>query len=272
MSSLTANDPRMERVRHTLKDVQRLSAELATVPQETKMHAQTEPLPLRSADAMAGQLVVTTQPEVSRRSGRRGAIIGGVGAVAAVAAAAVVFAVHPSVLKPYLPEGVTATFTSLSGAGETAATQATRDAVAPTSTQTASTQTAATDRQAGTTAESAKLESLPAVRVPNAVGSPAGQAAATVVASASAMLASGDVLAARQELLRARPHENPDVAWTLARSYDPRHLARINSGKNLADVEAAAKWYRVWQKAGQKDGMISPKIDIERLIRGMTPN
>ena len=74
---------------------------------------------------------------------------------------------------------------------------------------------------------------------------------------------------ARAKLLRHRFEDVADVAWALARSYDPNFLATIPGADAEADIAAATRWYRAWHAAAVKQGLVTHGVSLERIIGSM---
>jgi hypothetical protein len=91
------------------------------------------------------------------------------------------------------------------------------------------------------------------------------------VEAAQALMSTGRVQAARQRLLAMASDDSPDVAWALARSYDPNHLKAINGTDAGPDVAEATRWYRMWHAAAIKQGMITDNVPLEKIIGSMQP-
>jgi hypothetical protein len=85
-------------------------------------------------------------------------------------------------------------------------------------------------------------------------------------------MASGQVRAAREVLLRVTKEESADVAWTLARSYDPNFLITIQAADAAPDVPEATRWYRAWYDIAVKQGLVADSVPLDRIIRSMNPN
>ena len=83
------------------------------------------------------------------------------------------------------------------------------------------------------------------------------------------LLARGQVQASRKQLLGAAPEGAADVAWMLARSYDPNFLAAIPSADAEADIEQATRWYRAWYAAAVAQGLVPNSVSVERIIGSM---
>ena len=82
-------------------------------------------------------------------------------------------------------------------------------------------------------------------------------------------IAAGHVRAARQALIRIQDQGSADMAWMLARSYDPNFLAEIAHRDAEPDVAEAARWYRIWYGRAVTDGLVADSVSLERIIRSM---
>ena len=91
------------------------------------------------------------------------------------------------------------------------------------------------------------------------------------VEAAQALMSTGRVQAARQRLLAMASDGSPDVAWALARSYDPNHLKEIQGADAGPDVAEATGWYRTWYAAAVKQRMITDSVSLEKIIGAMQP-
>jgi len=89
------------------------------------------------------------------------------------------------------------------------------------------------------------------------------------ISAASELLVSGQVRAARDALLRATKEDSADVAWALARSYDPNFLIEVPAADASPDVAEATRWYRTWYDIAVKQGLIADSVSLERIIRSM---
>jgi hypothetical protein len=96
---------------------------------------------------------------------------------------------------------------------------------------------------------------------------PARPKAATEVAQD--LLARGHVQAARKQLLGSVSEGAADVAWMLARSYDPNFLAAIPAADAGPDIEQATRWYRAWYAAAVSQGLVPNSVSVERIISSM---
>ena len=93
--------------------------------------------------------------------------------------------------------------------------------------------------------------------------------AAAALQTASDLMSSGQVRAARDVLLRLAPGESADVAWALARSYDPNYLVTIGAADASPNVAEATRWYRTWFDIAVKQGLIADSVSLDRIIRSM---
>jgi hypothetical protein len=89
---------------------------------------------------------------------------------------------------------------------------------------------------------------------------------------ASNLMASGQVRAARDVLLRVTKEESADVAWALARTYDPNFLVTIRATDAAPDVAEATRWYRTWFDIAVKQGLVADSVSLDRIIRSMSSN
>jgi hypothetical protein len=113
--------------------------------------------------------------------------------------------------------------------------------------------------------------------VPTAIPAPlpevqkpvAEEAPKALALHASDLMAAGQVQAARSALLRATPDDSPDVAFALALSYDPNYLATIPAPDAGPDVTEAKRWYRTWYDIAVKQGLVSDRVPLDRIIRSM---
>jgi len=115
----------------------------------------------------------------------------------------------------------------------------------------------AVPEQASTTA--------PAAAVPRAHSLPPVPA----LQVATGLMAAGRILAAREELLRLAPEDTADVAWALARTYDPNFLATIPGADAAPNVEEATRWYRIWYAVAVKQGLVGDSVSLDRIIGSM---
>jgi uncharacterized membrane protein YebE (DUF533 family) len=82
-------------------------------------------------------------------------------------------------------------------------------------------------------------------------------------------LATGHVKAAREALIRSQHQGSADIAWTLARSFDPNFLTEIARPDAEPDVREAARWYRIWYSRAVTDGLVADSVSLERIIGSM---
>jgi hypothetical protein len=122
------------------------------------------------------------------------------------------------------------------------------------------------------TSQHAATPGLATAARPNAAPSPPPQAPPAPQASlqdALALMAGGQVQAARRELVGIGPERSADVAWALARSYDPNFLSTIAAPDAAPDVAQATRWYRTWHALAVKEGLVADSVSLERIIRSM---
>jgi hypothetical protein len=98
---------------------------------------------------------------------------------------------------------------------------------------------------------------------------PAARPSRAGVDAAQDLLSRGQVQAARKQLLGLASADAADVAWMLARSYDPNFLVTLPSADGAADVEQATRWYRIWHAAAVKQGLVPNSVSVERIIGSM---
>ena len=89
------------------------------------------------------------------------------------------------------------------------------------------------------------------------------------VDAAQDLLSKGQVQAARKQLLQLASADAADVAWMLARSFDPNFLVTLPSADGAADIEQATRWYRIWHAAAVKQGLVPNSVSVERIIGSM---
>jgi hypothetical protein len=82
-------------------------------------------------------------------------------------------------------------------------------------------------------------------------------------------IAAGHIRAARDALIRIQDQGSADMAWMLARSYDPNFLGEIAHRDAEPDVTEAARWYRIWYSRAVTDGLVADSVSLERIIRSM---
>jgi hypothetical protein len=77
------------------------------------------------------------------------------------------------------------------------------------------------------------------------------------------------VQAARAELLRVAQEGSADVAWAIARSYDPNFLGMLSDADAGPDVAEATRWYRAWYDIAVKQGLVADSVSLDRIVRSM---
>jgi len=87
--------------------------------------------------------------------------------------------------------------------------------------------------------------------------------------AALGLMTNGRVRAARQQLLAIAVDGSPDVAWALARSYDPNFLGTLPAADAGPDIEEATRWYRAWYAAAVKQGLVADSVSLERIVGSM---
>jgi len=121
--------------------------------------------------------------------------------------------------------------------------------------------------------------SLPAadIRAPRSSEAPSPQAgerrpeasAQSILEKALQDLAAGRVKVAREALIRSQHQRSADMAWILARSYDPNFLTEIARPDAEPNVREAARWYRIWYSRAVADGLVASSVSLERIIGSM---
>jgi hypothetical protein len=123
--------------------------------------------------------------------------------------------------------------------------------------------------------ESSKVSDASGVSTGSAVSPEERPGASTTVSpaveAAQELMSTGRVQAARQRLLAMASDGSPEVAWALARSYDPNHLKGIQGADAGPDVAEATRWYRTWYAAAVKQRMITNSVSLEKIIGSMRP-
>jgi hypothetical protein len=128
-----------------------------------------------------------------------------------------------------------------------------------------------TGRTAAPAAATASPEGLAIPAVEASVSPPALRPSRPGAATedAQGLLAGGHVQAARKQLLGSVSEGTADVAWMLARSYDPNVLAAIPAADAAPDIEQATRWYRAWHAAAVSQGLVPNSVSVERIIGSM---
>ena len=83
------------------------------------------------------------------------------------------------------------------------------------------------------------------------------------------MLSAGRVQAARKQLLAIASEDAADVAWALARSYDPNFLSTLPGPDAAPDIKEATRWYRAWHASAVRQGLVTESMSLERIIGAM---
>jgi hypothetical protein len=124
-----------------------------------------------------------------------------------------------------------------------------------------------------TVRESPTIREIPMVQAKAKPNAPAEEIQKSpteaALSAASELLVSGQVQAARDALLRVTKEDSADVAWALARSYDPNFLIEVPAADASPDVTEATRWYRTWYSIAVKQGLVADSISLERIIRSM---
>jgi hypothetical protein len=84
-----------------------------------------------------------------------------------------------------------------------------------------------------------------------------------------ALMTSGQIRAARTELLRLAAQDSVYAAWALARSFDPNYLTTVPGADAGPDIAEAARWYRTWYAISVKQGLVADSVSLDRIIRSM---
>lgn len=98
---------------------------------------------------------------------------------------------------------------------------------------------------------------------------PPADARVVVLREARTLVETNQIEAAREKLRSHSPERHADIAWALARTYDPRHLRSLGADAAAGDVDEAEKWYRRWYAIGVESGLVSKSFRIDRLIEAM---
>jgi hypothetical protein len=115
---------------------------------------------------------------------------------------------------------------------------------------------------------------VPAIAAPSSPGGasrPPASAVKPTLDGALDLMARGRIRAAREQLLALAGGGLPpaDVAWALARSYDPNHLVTLPAPDAAPDVKEATRWYRLWYGAAVRQGLVADSVSLERIIGSM---
>jgi hypothetical protein len=121
----------------------------------------------------------------------------------------------------------------------------------------------------GSAAPRYEIPATPPASQPPASQPPAPTATGEPLEVALGLLQAGRVQAARQRLLSLSSGGAADVAWALARSYDPNFLRTIPTADAAPSIEEATRWYRTWYAAAVKQGLVADSVSLERIIGSM---
>jgi hypothetical protein len=96
-------------------------------------------------------------------------------------------------------------------------------------------------------------------------------ASVSALEAARTLMAKGQVRAARERLVALSAGDSPhaDVAWALARSYDPNVLVEVPAPDAAPDIKEATRWYRAWYAAAVRQGLVADSVSLERIIGSM---
>ena len=86
---------------------------------------------------------------------------------------------------------------------------------------------------------------------------------------AHTLIQRGEITAGRAALLALSPEKSVEVAWALARSYDPNVVGTIANADARGDVDQAVRWYRQWHGLAVQQGLVADSISVDRIIRSM---
>jgi hypothetical protein len=86
------------------------------------------------------------------------------------------------------------------------------------------------------------------------------------VGEANRLLGMGRVTAARNLLQTRAEERSPDVAWGIARTYDPSSLKVLPGADATADISKAEQWYRTWHELSVQQGLVTDGAQLERLL------
>ncbi len=91
---------------------------------------------------------------------------------------------------------------------------------------------------------------------------------------AQSQLGLGEIASARARLVPLFASDldethKADIAFALARSFDPSFLAALKTADATADAAEAERWYRHWYALSVKTGSVSDRVMLERLLRSL---
>ena len=89
------------------------------------------------------------------------------------------------------------------------------------------------------------------------------------LAAGHTLLAAGNVAEAREAFTASFDAGQHEAALALARSFDPRVIARLDVANAEPDLDEARKWYEEWHRGAVAQGTISADITLERVLRSL---
>jgi hypothetical protein len=102
-----------------------------------------------------------------------------------------------------------------------------------------------------------------AIKPQRAMSGATPPAVAALLARGDTLIALGDIAAARLVYQRAAAHASARAATATGRTYDPRFLQAIGAIGSVADLDAAAAWYRKGAALGDEDaGPLLGGLDV----------
>lgn len=87
--------------------------------------------------------------------------------------------------------------------------------------------------------------------------------------AADRLIRGGRLVEGRAGLLQLGAETSADVAWALARTFDPNVVDGIAGADAKPDVAEAERWYRRWHALAQAEGLVSDGVPVERVIKAM---
>lgn len=277
--------PEVEDIRRTLSEIQRLAGSLAESdrqrpPQRSVRSTELVALNVRRNEGQL-QIALPEFPDVSTKTRKRQPspliAAGALGGLAVVAGLGWLLA-GPDVAARFQTARTTGAGVIKSDAGGIQTARIAAGSAASTAV-TVGSQPAAAAIPTAQPADVAAVEPTPARLLPNTatqsrdgagnVTQPQSAAWQRTALTVSSLLATGRVTEARVLLLKADPEMDPDAAWALARTFDPRYVAQIPAADATPDVAQATHWYRKWHGLALAAGRISADVNIERILRGM---
>ena len=109
----------------------------------------------------------------------------------------------------------------------------------------------------------------PSLKSPTVATTAEPQTEKAVLQQADRLIRGGSIIAGRSELLRLASAQSADIAWALARAFDPTVVGRIENADAPPDIDEAAKWYRQWHTLAVRQGLVADSVSIDRMIRAM---